>query len=101
VAAGATKPLAAPKDDAEAFDLYRKDALGGDTEAQLKVGEMYETGQGVTQNNFQAYVWYGTAARGGNAAARPKLEQVAKKLQPAERQQADRLVERLARPPTR
>ena len=39
--------LEATQDDAEAFSLYRKDALAGDAEAQLKLGEMYEAGRGV------------------------------------------------------
>ena len=73
-------------------------ALRGDAAAQFRLGEMYETGRDVAQNNFQAYYWYSAALRGGHAAARGKKEQMAARLQPAEIQQADRLVERLARP---
>jgi hypothetical protein len=73
-------------------------ALKGDAAAQFRLGEMYETGRDVTQNYFQAYYWYSAALRGGHAAARGKKDQMAARLQPAEVQQADRLVERLARP---
>ncbi|TAK52064.1 MAG: hypothetical protein EPO27_01865 [Betaproteobacteria bacterium] len=76
----------------------RSRALQGDPAAQLKLGEMYENGRGVPQNNFQAYYWYSAAVRGGNAGARVKKEQMAARLQPAEIQQAEKLVERLARP---
>ena len=73
-------------------------ALKGDAAAQFRLGEMYETGRDVTQNYFQAYYWYSAALRGGHAAARGKKDQMAARLQPAEVQQADRLVERLVRP---
>jgi len=87
-----------PKDDAEAFAFYRKLALQGDSDAQLRVGDMYASGRGVAQNNNSAYVWYGLAVRSGNSAAKVKQEQMAVKLQPAEVRQADRLIDRQARP---
>ena len=76
----------------------RARALQGDPAAQLKLGELYENGRGVPQNNFQAYYWYSAAVRGGNTGARVKKERMAARLQPAEIQQAEKLVERLARP---
>lgn len=91
-------PVAAAKTVEKAPADDRTRALQGDPAAQLKLGEMYENGRGVAQNNFQAYYWYSAAVRGGNAAARVKKEQMAARLQPAEIQQADKLVERLARP---
>lgn len=91
----ASEPVV-PKDDAEAFAFYRKLALRGDGEAQVKLGDMYASGRGVGQNNNQAYLWYGIAVRSGNVAAKVKQEQVAAKLQPAEIRQADRLIERQA-----
>jgi len=77
----------------------RTRALQGDASAQFKLGENYENARGVAQNYFQAYYWYSAAARGGNAAAKAKKDQMAARLQPAEIHQADRLVERLARSP--
>jgi len=38
-------------------DWLRK-AEGGDAIAQFKIGEMYHRGEGVPQNNIQAYKWF-------------------------------------------
>jgi TPR repeat protein len=92
----AAKPAAPSAPKAETDDRSR--ALQGDPAAQYRLGEQYENGRGVSQNNFQAYYWYSAAVRGGNTAARVKKEEMAARLQPAEIQQADKLVERLARP---
>jgi serine/threonine protein kinase len=78
--------------DAESLALYRKAANQGNAKAQLALGEMYAAGRGVPQNNFQAYVWFSRAARAGNAEARARVEQVKAALQPAEIQQADKLM---------
>ncbi len=96
--AAKTKPAEAVSTAKVAPD-DRTRALQGDASAQYRLGENYETGRGVTQNYFQAYYWYSAAARGGNAAAKSKKDQMAARLQPAEIQQADKLVERLARSP--
>ncbi|TAK39744.1 MAG: hypothetical protein EPO29_10595 [Betaproteobacteria bacterium] len=92
----AARPSEKPAEKSATDDRAR--ALQGDPAAQLKLGEMYENGRGVPQNNFQAYYWYSAAVRGGNTGARVKKEQMAARLQPAEIQQAEKLVERLARP---
>jgi len=80
-------------DPAAAEKWYEKAALQGNTDAQRKLGAMYATGTGVKRNYNLAYVWYGTAERLGYSAARPEREQMAALLQPAEREQADRLIE--------
>lgn len=78
--------------DAEGLALTRKAADQGNAKAQFVLGEMYAAGRGVPQNNFQAYVWFSRAARAGSAEAKARLEQVRAALQPAEIQQADRLL---------
>jgi hypothetical protein len=78
--------------EAEALALTRKAADQGNAKAQLALGEMYAAGRGVPQNNFQAYVWFSRAARAGNVEARARVEKVKAALQPAEVQQADRLL---------
>ena len=78
--------------DAEHHALLRKAADAGQAEAQFRLGETYATGRGVTQNNFQAYLWYSLAALAGHSAAAARRKEVAATLQPAEVQQADRLV---------
>ena len=81
------------RDEGQARAWYQKSAAQGDAEAQLRLGDLYASGHGVPQNSFRAYVWYGVAARSGNASAREKQARVASLLQPAEIQQADRLID--------
>jgi serine/threonine protein kinase len=81
---------------AEAAVGFRALADRGSSEAQLKLGDLYAQGQGVPQSNFQAYIWYSAAARGGNAGARGPQARTATLLQPMEVQQAARIVEGMA-----
>jgi TPR repeat protein len=85
------------RDDHAARDWYQKAAAQGNADAQTRLGDMSASGRGVPQNAFQAYVWYGVAARSGSAAARDKQMRIAPQLQPAEIQQADRLIDSQAR----
>ena len=85
-----------PRDDAAAGRWYEKAALQGEVGAQVKLAAMYVNGNGVLRNNNLAYVWYGTAARLGSAPAKVEQEKIGALLQPAERAQADRLVESAA-----
>lgn len=64
-------PLAVQADDL--FDSQMKSAKQGNAEAQLKVGEMYETGFGVEQNNMEARYWITRSANQNNETARFKL----------------------------
>ena len=41
---------------------YRKAAEQGDAPAQLNLGVMYDTAQGVPQDHVQAHKWYNLAA---------------------------------------
>jgi serine/threonine protein kinase/TPR repeat protein len=85
-----------PRDDAAAGRWYEKAALQGETGAQVKLAAMYVSGNGVLQNNNLAYVWYGTAARLGSGPAKVEQEKIGALLQPAERAQADKLIESAA-----
>ena len=85
-------------DDARAASWYRKAALQGNPEAQLRLGELYASGHGVSHNDFEAYVWFSAAVRGGNAAAKALQGRVGKLLQPAEVEQAGKLVTNLPLP---
>ena len=71
---------------------YEKAGLQGDTSAQLKLGAMFANGNGVARNNNFAYVWYGTAARLGSSPAVAERDKVGALLQPAEREQADKVI---------
>jgi hypothetical protein len=80
-------------DYAGALEILRPLAQGGNTRAQIRLAEMYASGQGVSRNYNQAYIWYSLAARGGSSTAPAGRDRMAKLLQPAEIQQADKLVE--------
>ncbi len=84
------------RSDADALRLFRKAAEQGDGEARLKLGDMYASGRGVPQNNFQAYVWYGAAARAGNVTGRLNQERIGATMQPMEKRQAGKLIDKLA-----
>ena len=58
---------------------------------------MYAVGRGTAQNNFQAYVYLSAAVQSGVQAAKVPQERVGALLQPAERAQAAKLAETLAR----
>jgi hypothetical protein len=84
---------AVPRDMAAAEAWYQKAALQGDTGAQMKLGAIYANASGTARNNNIAYVWYGIAARLGLAAAEAPRDRIGALLQPAERAQADKVIE--------
>lgn len=53
----------------EAFQLFLKAARAGNARAQLNVGYLYDTGQGVDRSRAQALAWYRKAVRQGEALA--------------------------------
>ena len=84
----AEKPaLRPPAGDGPAFRYYQGLAHRGNGEAMLKVGESYESGQGVAQSNVWACSWYELAARRGVPEARARKEALVGKLQPRELKQ--------------
>lgn len=44
--------------DKKAFDLYKKSANQGYTEAMYALGKCYELGKGIRKNYYQAVQWY-------------------------------------------
>ena len=52
---------------------YRKAAEQGHDEAQKSLGDLYDEGQGVPQDDAQAVFWYRKAAEQGNADAQDEL----------------------------
>ena len=104
-------PQAAPRSardeaiDAAEATLRRGDAIGaaqmlaplaaaGASRAQVLLGRAQESRPNGPQNDFEAYVWYGIAARSGQAGAQAQRERVGAKLQPAEIRQANQIIER-------
>ncbi|MGH8703774.1 MAG: hypothetical protein ACREVR_21695, partial [Burkholderiales bacterium] len=80
-------------DYAGALEILRPLAQDGNTRAQVRLAEMYGSGQGVKQNTIQSYIWYSLAARGGNTTAAAGRDRMAARLQPAEIKQAEKVVE--------
>jgi len=66
-----------PRDMAQAVVWYRKAAEQGDVIAQGTLGVLYSIGQGVEQNDVEAYFWLDLAA----AVKGPKQEQYAQNRQ--------------------
>jgi cytoskeletal protein RodZ len=69
-------------------------AAAGVSRAQTLLGRAQEARPSGQQNDFEAYVWYGIAARNGQAGAQTQRDRVGAKLQPAEIRQADQIIER-------
>lgn len=68
---GITKP-----DEQLAATWYRKAADQGYSDAQFRLGSLYEHGYGVNRDIDQARIWYQKAADQGNAAAKDALQQL-------------------------
>jgi len=80
-------------DYAGAREILEPLAQGGNTQAQTRLAEMYASGQGVSRNFIQAYIWYSLATRGGSTTAPAERDRMARLLQPAEVKQADKVVD--------
>ncbi|MZH40943.1 MAG: sel1 repeat family protein [Nitrospinae bacterium] len=59
----------AGKDASSFLKKLVNDAENGDSKAQFRLGELYQYGLGVTQDNQEAIKWYRIAAENGNSAA--------------------------------
>jgi serine/threonine protein kinase len=79
-------------DNASAAQMLAPWAAAGVPRAQALLGRAQEARSGG-QQNFEAYVWYGIAARAGQPEALSLRDKVAAKLQPAEIRQAEQIIE--------
>ncbi len=82
----------AAQDKRLAFASWRNVAGRGNADAQLRVGLLYERGEGVGQDMIEAYRWLKLAANQGHPKASAELSFVAAQLAPAERAIAESLV---------
>ena len=62
-----------PPDDATALSWYLKAAGQGEAAAQVQLGILYGTGQGVSQDHAAAASWFRKAADQGEAAGQFNL----------------------------
>ncbi len=65
-----------PQDDTKGAALIRTWAERGDVEAQRTLAAALESGRGVARDLEQAKVWYGKAAKQGDARSKAALEKV-------------------------
>jgi TPR repeat protein len=75
-----------------ALSIWHAAATRNVAEAQLRVGLMFERGDGAPQDVIEAYRWLRHAAAQGHAQAINELARVSSRLAPAERAIAESLV---------
>jgi hypothetical protein len=88
--------LGVSQDRKAAAELYRKAAEQGFAAGQLNLGALYQNGDGVPQDNVQAYKWYTLAAAAfplgpDHDRATRNRDQVARRMSPDEISQAQQL----------
>lgn len=81
----------AANNKAAAFTAWRSVAERGNPEAQLRVGLLYEAGEGVGQDMIEAYRWLKLAAGQGQPQAVVEFRFVSSSMAPAERAMAESL----------
>lgn len=81
-----------PEDNGQAIAWYRKAAEQGLPQAQVNLGIMYEQGEGVPVDLGLAYFWYALAESQGDGQAPQARQDVAKKMSPAQVEEAERRV---------
>ncbi|WP_416536305.1 MULTISPECIES: tetratricopeptide repeat protein [unclassified Phaeobacter] len=85
--------LGVDRDDQRAFEWYLRSAMKGHPGAQSGIGWYYEIGRGLPAPDLvRAYMWYTLSAIGGDPDAAISLEEVVKKMTPAEIEKAHVLV---------
>jgi TPR repeat protein len=75
----------------EAAKYYRQAAQRGNRLAQYTLGYLYEKGQGVSQDEIQALMWYNLAAIQGETKAKAARDRVTIWMTPAQIAEAQRL----------
>ena len=63
----------------------------GNATAQLNLALMYAKGQGVTQDDVYAHMWWNIAAEGGSSRAQKNRDKVARGMTSSQLAQAQRL----------
>jgi hypothetical protein len=79
-------------DKKNALSIWHSAATRGVPDAQLRVGLMFERGDGTAQDAIEGYRWLRHAAAQGHPQAITELARVSAKLAPAERAIAESLV---------
>ena len=83
-----------PKDAKETVRLYGLAATQGNASAQISLGNMYRDGQGVPQDYVRAQMWFLLSVANGYSDASQYRDEVAKKLNSSQIQQAQEMAQR-------
>lgn len=86
---GAYHPF--PKNFSEAVKWYTKAAEQGDPKAQFGLGEMYNAGEGVLQDDVQAYAWLNIAGTSGDKNAKRSYNRLKRRMTPEQIAKAQEL----------
>jgi TPR repeat protein len=76
-----------------AMRLFRPMAEAGNPKALSVIGVMYRKGQGVAKSSVRALMWFGLAAKRGDARAKADLREVSQAMTPAEISQAQEMMQ--------
>src|SRR5208283_2142309 len=87
------KGAGVPQDYAETVRWFRMAADQGNPFAQSILGTMYYKGQGVPQDFILAHMWFNLAAAQGSLSAQKGRDEAARKMTPAQIDEAQRLAE--------
>ncbi|MBL8258620.1 MAG: sel1 repeat family protein [Candidatus Competibacteraceae bacterium] len=82
-----------PEDNAKAMEWYRKAADQGFSQAQVNLGIMHQHGEGTPASPVAAYFWFALAEKQGDGQAGQAKQDIAKKMTPAQIQDAERQVQ--------
>lgn len=93
-------PLCAQEGDARPQEVLRA-AQGGDAEAQLEMGILYEFGFYMPEHNVPALAWYILAAKQGNEKAVKRRDLLMSRMTQSEVEQARRESEALVSTPSK
>lgn len=86
--------LGVERDDIRAFDWYLRASLKGHAGAQSGIAWYYEVGRGMPAPDLvRAYTWYVLSAIGGDPDAAISQEEVIKKMNDAQINQAHKLID--------
>lgn len=85
------------QNDAIAVRWYRKSAEAGYALAQSNLGVMYAAGRGVPQDMITAHAWMELAADAGIESSKQWQREIASKLTPGEKADAEKLAKQLDR----
>ena len=80
-----------PQDYGQARQWYEKAAARGYANAQSNLAVLYDDGQGVPQDFVQAHKWYSLAGANGNKHAAAYRDMLARRMTPAQIDEAQRL----------